>query len=121
MSHRFNLLGPIDLDDYKKYIQSLRSIGCTEVEHSGIHLRFPTQKTRAREIVDIIHQEQLTAVLYTGIFGTVNLNNHPQLQKYAQRDKNNNILSIIRSFACIKKLYCFFIFTIIPQIMHLGN
>ena len=55
--------------------------GATEIEHSGRRLS-SIQKQRTKDIISIIHDEGLKAILYTGPFG------RNTFEQYAQRDKN---------------------------------
>jgi hypothetical protein len=88
LSQKFNLHSPINLKEYRAYIRCLKMAGATEIEHSGRRLS-SIQKQRTKDIISIIHDEGLKAILYTGPFGK------DTFEQYAQRDKNQKPLSLM--------------------------
>ena len=90
---KFNVHNHIDFSDYISYICDLQEIGVTEIEHAASNIKTPKQKERLRQAVDTIHNQGLVAVLYMGVFGTVDLISRPDMALFAQRDMKGTILS----------------------------
>ena len=88
IAHKFNLYSPIDLKQFQTFIKRLNQIGTTEIELVGRRLT-PIQRQRTKDLTSIIHDEGMKVILYTGPFGKDNY------KEYAQRDKNNNPLSLM--------------------------
>jgi len=88
LSHKFNLKTNFNLKKYELYIKQLKEIGATEIEHAGRRLS-NIQKQRKNDVIKILHDNGLKAILYTGPFGK------DKNEKYAQRDKNNKPLSLM--------------------------
>jgi len=89
LHYRFNLHTNFDLRAYERYLVALRSCGVTEIEHAAQHIVTRTQEERVRRVVDIIHEQGLKAILYTGVFGTEGA---ARFRQWAQRDENGQIL-----------------------------
>ena len=90
---QFNVHTPFYFASYAKYLKSLKDIGVNEIEHAGSNIKFTTQRERLKNAVEEIHNSGMRAYLYTGVFGSENLNHHRKLESFAQRDKHGNVLS----------------------------
>lgn len=88
VAHKFNVHSPINLKEFKEYMSILKQTGASEIELAGRRLN-ALQRQRKNDLVNIIHDVGMRAVLYTGPFGT------DTYKEFAQRDKHNNPLSLM--------------------------
>lgn len=79
------------MDDYACYVTAVKRAGASRIVHAG-HELDEKKRERLENMVNIVHDAGLKAVLYTGVFGTEDLMKKPELEKWAQRDKDDNIL-----------------------------
>ena len=88
---RYNPHNRIILRDYRNYIKAVRKAGASRIVHAG-HELDERKKKRLENMVNAVHDAGLKAILYTGVFGTEDLVKKPELEKWAQKDKDGNIL-----------------------------
>ncbi|MCB9359185.1 hypothetical protein H6503_04600 [Candidatus Woesearchaeota archaeon] len=93
IKYKFDCRTNFDISKFSEYISALSNNGFSEIELTGRRIRDNRLKRQQKECVDIIHDNGLKAVLYTGIFGAEDLTYNPEFEKYSQRDKLGNILS----------------------------
>src|SRR3989344_7084891 len=79
------------MKDYERYVKAVKSAGASRIVHAG-HELDEKKKERLENMVNVVHGAGLKAILYTGVFGTEDLMKKPELEKWAQRDKDGNIL-----------------------------
>ena len=82
-----------NLENYKRHIAKLKECGTIEIEHFGRNLQLEKQKQRAKDAIKAIHDLDMEAILYTGIFGGINAKNSNELKSFAQRNKEGKLLS----------------------------
>jgi hypothetical protein len=92
-SSRFNFRVPFRISQYKEYIAALKESGAIEIEHVGKNLRVSKQRQRVKDSIQVIHDLEMKAILYTGIFGSIDVRNSGELKKMVQRDLFENVLS----------------------------
>ena len=92
-SSRFNFRVPFRRKEYEKYITALKNSGAIEIEHVGKNLQLGKQRQRVKDSIQVIHDLEMKAILYTGIFGSIDVRNSGELKKMVQRDLFENVLS----------------------------
>ncbi|MBT4540972.1 hypothetical protein HOC35_05655 [Candidatus Woesearchaeota archaeon] len=90
---RFKFRSDFNMGSYRKYIRKLKESGAIEIEHVGKNLQKRKQRQRAKEAIKAIHDQDMKAILYTGIFGGINISGDSELRRFAQRNKDGKILS----------------------------
>jgi len=118
---KFNFKRKFDLKEYQNYVQKLKECGAIEIEHVGRYLKYPIQRERVKEAIKIVHDLEMKAILYSGIFGTEDIRNNQNFVKYAQKNKEGKILSYgdmgeITAMMCPSSEYVKQV--VIPQINH---
>jgi len=89
---RFNFRIPFRILEYKEYITALKNSGAIEIEHVGKNLKVRKQIQRVKDSVKAIHDLEMKAILYTGIFGSINVRRIRELKKMAQINIFENVL-----------------------------
>lgn len=93
ISHSYNLYGPIKLPRLNRFLYELKRIGVSEIELAGRKLQSPTQIQRSKAVISLIHDHDMRAILYTGVFGTENIMMQPALHNYTQKNKEGRTLT----------------------------